>query len=224
MFDKQRSKVSKHQRSNMKSTVFVVSTFDYQLLTGLSDLLLGYVCGGPFRWTDSAPWLAHLILFLYLSVLLDLWMCRSIDWRPLARYIPLTSCPHHLLPHPVHSRSAGRCIPTRRGELGASTRWGWASKSWRFKHSVEMQVKLEWIQSSQFISPSLGIPFELSNQITLIEYPKLCSTGVQIPYFHRIPQRTNCTVLVLPSLLLSHIASFLSPCVFTHRTSPDKCR
>lgn len=56
----------------MKSTVFVVSTFDYQLLTGLSDLLLGYVCGGPFRWTDSAPWLAHLILFLYLSVLLDL--------------------------------------------------------------------------------------------------------------------------------------------------------
>lgn len=39
---------------------------------------------------------------------------------------------------------------------------------------------LEWIQLSQFISHSLGIPFQSSNQIALVGYPELCSTGVQI--------------------------------------------
>lgn len=43
-----------------------------------------------------------------------------------------------------------------------------------------MLVKLKRIQSSQFISHSLGIPFQLSNQFTLV-YPKLFSTGGQIP-------------------------------------------
>lgn len=148
----------------------------YLILTGLCDLWLGYACRGSFRWTDPAPWLGHLVLFLYISVLRDMRMCCPINRRPLAGYIALASCPHHLLSHAEHSGSAGSCIPTGRGEFGAGTRRGWASKSWRFRHSVQLQVWLERIQSSGFISHSLGIPF----QIAQVEYPELCSTGVQI--------------------------------------------
>lgn len=185
-------------------------------------MLLGYGCGRPFRWTDSAPWLAHLLLFLYISVLWALRMCCSIDRRPLARYIALTSCPHHFLPHAVHSGSASRCIPTRRGELGARTHRGWASKSWRFRHSVEMVGELEWIQSSQFISHSLGIPFELSNQITLVEYPKLCSTGVQIP--PGFPPYSAENELSSPSFYLISFPSCPSVSLLTERVQTSAGR
>lgn len=198
-----------------------VSSFDYLILTGMCDLLLGYFCCGPFRWTDSASRLAHLVFFLYISVLWDLQMCRSIDRRLLTRYIALTSCPHHLLPHAVHSVSASRCIPTRRGEFGARTCRGWASKSWRFRHGVEMLVKLEWIQSSQFFSHSLGIPFELSNQIALVKYPKRCSTGVQIPGFP--PYSTENELYRLGLTLPPSLSSLFLP-VLLCLYSPNESR
>lgn len=204
-----------------KSTMWV-STFDDLILTGLCDLLLGYACHGPFRWTDSASWLGHLVLFLYISVLRDMWLCCPIDRRPLAGYIALTSCPHHLLPRAEHFGSAGRCIPTGRGEFGAGTRRGWASKSWRFRHTVEMLVQLECTQLSQFISHSHGIPFKSSNQTAQGEYPELCSTGVQtLPGFS--PYSTENELHRLGITLPPYLSSLFLP-VLLCLYSPNESR
>lgn len=194
-----------------------VTTVDDLILTGLCDLLLGYACHGPFRWTDSASWLGHLVLFLYSSVLRDMRLCCPIDRRPLAGYIDLTSCPSHLLPRSEHFGSAGRCIPTGRGEFGAGTRRGWASKFWRFRHTVEMLVQLECTQFSQFISHSHDIPFQSSNQTAQVEYPELCSTGVHriFTVFHR--ERTAPSWYYSPSFSVISLPSCPSVSLLTER-------
>lgn len=101
-------------------------------LTLLGDLLLGNGRCGPF--THSAPRLGHLVLLFHISALVGLWVCRSINRRPLDIYVSFTSRPHHFLTHANNSGSPASRVPPRWGQFRtrASRR---TSKTWRFRHS-----------------------------------------------------------------------------------------